>query len=154
MYERISRQQWSDKISIMTRNYHGKSSRKEIGCMSIWVYHICIDPLIAGNMPNTKTPGRGATVRKCPFCPFQSSNHTVWRDHMAECYETKFFCKQCNYSTEKKTNSLWHLKVLKTSCKLSKHFQGRKNGSSRLKTLLWLTFPSLDVFKQKQSRNK
>ena len=79
-------------------------------CLIVLVYHIYINPLIAGNMPNTKTTSRGATVRKCPICPFQSSNHTVWRDHMAECYETRFFCKQCDYSTEKKANYLRHIK--------------------------------------------
>lgn len=61
-------------------------------------------------MPNTKITSRGDTVRKCAFCPFQSSNHTIWRDHMAQCYENRFFCKQCDYSTDKKINYLRHVK--------------------------------------------
>ncbi|XP_062621921.1 RE1-silencing transcription factor-like [Saccostrea cucullata] len=52
----------------------------------------------------------GEQTKKCPFCPFKTTSHTAWKDHMAECYETRHFCKKCNYSTLKKANYLRHIK--------------------------------------------
>ena len=52
----------------------------------------------------------GEQSKKCPFCPFKTTAHSAWKDHMAECYETRYFCKKCNYSTLKKVNYLRHLK--------------------------------------------
>lgn len=52
----------------------------------------------------------GEQIKKCPFCPFKTKSHIAWNDHMAECYETRYFCKKCDYSTLKKVNYLRHLK--------------------------------------------
>lgn len=60
-------------------------------------------------MAKTKTTG-GEPLRKCPFCTFKTGLHSEWKDHMAECYEKRYFCKKCDYSTDKKVNYLRHLK--------------------------------------------
>jgi hypothetical protein len=49
-------------------------------------------------------------MKKCPFCTFKTKSHSEWKDHMAECYEKRHFCKKCDYSTDKRVNYLRHLK--------------------------------------------
>lgn len=60
-------------------------------------------------MAKTKTTS-AEQLKKCPFCSFKSRSHSEWKDHMAECYETRHFCRRCDYSTDKKVNYIRHLK--------------------------------------------
>lgn len=60
-------------------------------------------------MAKTKTTS-AEQLKKCPFCSFKSRSHSEWKDHMAECYETRHFCRRCVYSTDKKVNYIRHLK--------------------------------------------
>ncbi|XP_052681349.1 uncharacterized protein LOC128162210 [Crassostrea angulata] len=60
-------------------------------------------------MAKTKTTS-AEQLKKCPFCSFKSRSHSEWKDHMADCYETRHFCRRCDYSTDKKVNYIRHLK--------------------------------------------
>nr|XP_034310111.1 uncharacterized protein LOC117683951 [Crassostrea gigas] len=60
-------------------------------------------------MAKTKTTS-AEQQKKCPYCSFKSRSHSEWKDHMAECYETRQFCGRCDYSTNKKVNYIRHLK--------------------------------------------
>lgn len=80
------------------------------GCKIISSGNLSLQQFFFCDRKKAKTKTSAEQLQKFLLRSFKRRCHSELKDHTTKCYETKHFCKTCDYSTEKKVNYIRHVR--------------------------------------------